>query len=152
MWAVIVPPAVFRCTLKYSLGRPVASQCTLGQPVEFQWHSNVHWNSQCTPAQCKEYSSLVRNYRDVTIKHIHEKHTDVNRWVVALFKVTVSSTEGRDCFKVYAVLLIIQPWIWRPIFVEIDVNFCSSVNCQKISTRNECTVHRLRHRWHRLIK
>ena len=38
---------------KYSLGRPVVSQCTLGQPVAFQWHSNVHWASQCTLAQGK---------------------------------------------------------------------------------------------------
>ena len=38
---------------KYSLGGPVVSQCTLGQPVAFQWHSSgipvytgpasVHW-------------------------------------------------------------------------------------------------------------
>ena len=27
----------------YSLGRPVVSQCTLDQPVAFQWHSSVHW-------------------------------------------------------------------------------------------------------------
>ena len=38
---------------KYSLGRPVVSQCTLGQPVAFQWHSSVHWTSQRTLAQGK---------------------------------------------------------------------------------------------------
>ena len=38
---------------KYSLGSPVVSQCTLGQPVAFQWHSSVHWTSQCTLAQGK---------------------------------------------------------------------------------------------------
>ena len=38
---------------KYSLGRPVVSQCILGQPVAFQWHSSVHWTSQCTLAQGK---------------------------------------------------------------------------------------------------
>ena len=38
---------------KYSLGRPVVCQCTLGQPVTFQWHSSVHWTSQCTLAQGK---------------------------------------------------------------------------------------------------
>ena len=38
---------------KYSLGRPMVSQCTLGQPVAFQWHSSVHWTSQCTLAQDK---------------------------------------------------------------------------------------------------
>ena len=45
---------------KYSLGRPVVSQCTLGQPATFQWHSrkkflwqvlnvlfqrNIKWNT-----------------------------------------------------------------------------------------------------------
>ena len=63
---------------KYSLGHPVVSQCTLGQPVTFQWHSSytgpasvhwctldqpvytgVHWTSQCTLAQGKGiYSSI----------------------------------------------------------------------------------------------
>ena len=38
---------------KYSLGRPVVSQCTLGQQMAFQWHSSVHWTSQCTLAQGK---------------------------------------------------------------------------------------------------
>ena len=38
---------------KYSLGGPVVFQCTLGQPVAFQWHSSVHWTSQCTLAQGK---------------------------------------------------------------------------------------------------
>ena len=32
---------------------PVVFQCTLGQPVAFQWHSSVHWTSQCTLAQGK---------------------------------------------------------------------------------------------------
>ena len=38
---------------KYSLGGPVVSQCTLGHAVAFQWHSTVHWTSQCTLAQGK---------------------------------------------------------------------------------------------------
>ena len=38
---------------KYSLGRSVVSQCTLGQPVAFQWHFSVHWTSQCKLAQGK---------------------------------------------------------------------------------------------------
>ena len=38
---------------QYSLGGPVVSQCTLGQPVAFQWHSSVHWTSPCTLAQGK---------------------------------------------------------------------------------------------------
>ena len=36
---------------KYSLGRPVVSQCTLGWSVVFQRNSCVHWASQCTMAQ-----------------------------------------------------------------------------------------------------
>ena len=31
----------------------MVSQCTLGQPMTFQWHSSVHWTSQCTLAQGK---------------------------------------------------------------------------------------------------
>ena len=31
----------------------MVSQCTLSQPVAFQWHSSVHWTSQCTLAQGK---------------------------------------------------------------------------------------------------
>ena len=44
---------------KYSLGRPVVSQCTLGQPVAFQWYSSVHWTSQCTLAQGKGYDRIL---------------------------------------------------------------------------------------------
>ena len=46
---------------KYSpSGHPVVSQCTLGQPVAFQWHSSVHWTSQCTLAHGKGgHSNLV---------------------------------------------------------------------------------------------
>ena len=43
---------------KYSLGGPVVSQCTLDQPVAFQWHSSVHCTSQCTLAQGKGYIFL----------------------------------------------------------------------------------------------
>ena len=32
----------------------MVSQCTLGQPVAFQWHSSIHWTSQCTLGQGKE--------------------------------------------------------------------------------------------------
>ena len=38
---------------KYSLGGSEVSQCTLGQSVAFQWHSSVHWTSQCTLSQGK---------------------------------------------------------------------------------------------------
>ena len=31
----------------------MVSQCTLGKPVAFQWHSSVHLTSQCTLAQGK---------------------------------------------------------------------------------------------------
>ena len=31
----------------------MVTQCTLGQPVAFQWHSSVHWTSQCTLAKGK---------------------------------------------------------------------------------------------------
>ena len=31
----------------------MVSQCTLGQPVAFHWHSSVHWTNQCTLAQGK---------------------------------------------------------------------------------------------------
>ena len=48
---------VFQCCSsvpsRYSPGRPVVTQCTLGQSVAFQWHSSVHWTSQCTLAQGK---------------------------------------------------------------------------------------------------
>ena len=52
-------PVVFQCTLPYSLGRPVVFKCTLGQPVTFQWHSSVHWSSQCTLAQGKGCQVLL---------------------------------------------------------------------------------------------
>ena len=79
VWAVTIPPVEFQCRLqvrvfqwhssvgqfqlsffqwcssvpcKYSLCCPVVSQCTLGQPVAFQWHSSVHWTSQCTLVNC----------------------------------------------------------------------------------------------------
>ena len=38
---------------KYSLVRPVVSQCTLGQPLAFQFHSSANRTSQCTLAQGK---------------------------------------------------------------------------------------------------
>ena len=37
----------------------MVSQCTLGQPVAFQWHSSVHWTSQCTLAQGKGLDKTV---------------------------------------------------------------------------------------------
>ena len=46
---------------KYSLGCPVVSLCTLGQPVAFQWHSSVHWTKHCTLAQGKETCATHSN-------------------------------------------------------------------------------------------
>ena len=37
-------------------------QCTLGQPVTFQWHSSVHWTSECTLAQGKGPFNLESGY------------------------------------------------------------------------------------------
>ena len=59
-----ITPVAFQCgtvsnkspssvPCNYSLGRPMVFQCTLGQPVTIQWHSSVHWASQCTLAQGK---------------------------------------------------------------------------------------------------
>ena len=43
---------------------------------------------------------LARNCRDVTIKNVHsENHSDVNRRVVIVFKVTVFCIGGKDCLK-----------------------------------------------------
>ena len=51
-------------------------QCTLGQPVAFQWHSSVHWTSQCTLAQGKgspwwcfagiAFSVWITYFREIT--------------------------------------------------------------------------------------
>ena len=78
VWAVTVLPVVFQCRLQNLRVSPVASQCgavstkssgipvypasnrwvaqwysqcTLGQPVAFQWHPNVQRASQCTLAE-----------------------------------------------------------------------------------------------------
>ena len=46
------------------------------------------------------HCSLARNSRDVTIKCIHsEKHSDVNRLVVTVFKFMVVSIGSKDYFK-----------------------------------------------------
>ena len=45
---------------KYSLGGPMVSQCTLGQPMAFQWHSSVHWTSQYTLAQGKGTLNILQ--------------------------------------------------------------------------------------------
>ena len=63
---------------KYSLGRPVVFQCTLGQPVAFQWHSSVHWTSQCTLAQDK--GSAVNSPRRSFRSGSFLSHDDVIRW------------------------------------------------------------------------
>ena len=70
-------PSVGRIQLNFSSGIPVwgcfnkvfpvVSQCTLGQPVAFQWHSSVHWTSQCTLAQGK--GPLV--YRNSSLRWIN---------------------------------------------------------------------------------
>ena len=50
--------------------------------------------------------SLAGNTHDVTIKHVHsEKHSDVNRRVVAVLKVAFFGIGGRNCFKLYAVFM-----------------------------------------------
>ena len=92
--------------------------------------------------------SLAKNFRDIKVKHVHsEKHSDVNRRVVAVFKVVVFDIADRDCLKLYAVLYIIHPRIRRPIFIETYVHLGSAIICRKISTRNGCTLHqRLTHR------
>ena len=59
---------------KSSLGRPVVSKCTLGQPVAFQWHSSVHWTSQCTLAQGK--GNAHGWY--VFVNHCHDAHSCAN--------------------------------------------------------------------------
>ena len=48
--------------------------------------------------------SLARNTRDVTTKHVHsEKQSDVNRRIVAVFKITVFGISIGDCFQLDAV-------------------------------------------------
>ena len=80
--------------------------------------------------------SLARNTHDVTIKHVHsEKHSDVNRRVVAVLKVAFFGIGGRNCFKLYAVFWFIHQRIRRPIFIEINVYLGIAVNCRKFSTR-----------------
>ena len=72
----LVSPVAFQCgavftkffqwcssvPCKYSLGRPVISQCTLGHPVAFQCHSSVHWTSQCILAQSNGFLSSHYNF------------------------------------------------------------------------------------------
>ena len=51
------------------------------------------------------HCSLAGNSRDVTIKYVHsKKHSDVNRRVVAVFKIAAFDIAGRNCLKLYAVL------------------------------------------------
>ena len=59
---------------KYSLGRPVVSQCTLCQPVAFQWHSRVHWTSQCTLAEGKGdlYLQMDQQAWSMRIRYEHK--------------------------------------------------------------------------------
>ena len=100
----------------------------------------IEYNSQImiTFTHC----SLAMNFRDVTIKHVHsEKHREVNRWVVALFKVLVCGIGGKHCLRIYTVLWIIHPRILGLIFIEIDVNLGSAVNCRKTQRENACNLH-----------
>ena len=66
-----VSPAAFQCVstkffqwcssvpYKFPLGRPVVSQCTLGKPVAFQWHSGEHCTSQFKLSQSKGTESSL---------------------------------------------------------------------------------------------
>ena len=47
---------------------------------------------------------LAKHTRDVNIKLVYgEKHSGVNRQVVAVLKVAFFRIGGMDCFKLYAV-------------------------------------------------
>ena len=89
---------------KYSLGGPVVSQCTLGQPVAFQWHSSVHWTSQCTLAQGKGLQPVV--YRDTQGASLHGKH----QWLCITFLLDVHDL----CFPTVDITrtLHVSSW-WR---------------------------------------
>ena len=78
----------------------------------------------------KGMASLAMKSDDVTIKHVHsEKHSDVNRRVVVVFKDVVFGIGGRDCLKLYADLQIILLIIWRAVSSEIYVYLGIPVNC-----------------------
>ena len=64
-------------------------------------HEEYKFQTMITFTHC----SLIRDSCDVTIKHVHsEKHSDVNRRVIAVFEVVVFGIWCRDCLKLYAVL------------------------------------------------
>ena len=68
-----------------SLGRPVVSHCTLGQPVAFQWHSSVHWTSQCTLAKGKGQAYCSQNpWEAMDLVVIIIMLIDVQGWLVAV--------------------------------------------------------------------
>ena len=89
MWAVSTKFFQWCCSVpcKYSLGGPVVSQCTLGQPVAFQWHSSVHWTSQCTLAQGK---GIV--YLTVYSRHRSKKY--ISKLCVTGIRVGISPVTG----------------------------------------------------------
>ena len=86
-----------------------------------------------------------------------EKHNDVSRRVVVVFKIVVSGIGGGDCFKLYTVLQIIYQRIRRPFFLEIDVNLGTAKKNLHVKMTIPYTngvsaeqgTSRLRHHWHR---
>ena len=102
---------------------------------------------------------LARNSSDVTIKHVHtEKHSNVNRWVVAVFK---SRHWRYELFKTVCHFVVhiskntdINFYWNRPSFrrcrhptkiflVKMTVPFTNGVSAERGTSW-------LRHRWHRL--
>ena len=108
------------------------------------------------------HCSLARNWRDVTIKHVHtEKHSDVNRRVVAVFKSRPFRHWRYELFQTVCRFVVhisknthINFYWNRPSFrrcrhptkishVKMTVPFTNGVSAERGTSR-------LRHRWHRL--
>ena len=106
---------------------------------------------------------LTRNSLDITSKCVYgKKHSNVNRWVVAVYKVEASTIGDMDCVKLYAIMDKGRPRIWRPNFNEINVYLGSAVNGWKLlRTENKgfytndvlakWGTNQLRHRWDWLV-
>ena len=111
-------PMVFQCTLQYSLGGPVVSQCTLGQPVAFQWHSSVHWTSQCTLAQGKGNWFIITYQAHVII--IMKSEISTFPVVIIFFRGCVSEMFVPSYYVTYCMYIPGKPGICLHYHCAVD--------------------------------
>ena len=121
----------------------MVSQCTLGQPVAFQWHSSVHWTSQYTLAQGKRWNwrHEMETINCRITGHFQEKSTGppdcpqplrASYCVVVAFKLTVDTLIWNMAFSLDN-LIINKP-------KKTDVLWMGMLNKSKIDMTHSDTA------------